>query len=450
LTTARYQKGCMSRSVNGSGTPVWIFRWYELLPDGIRVRRKRQVGTMAEYRTQAAAEKAVLGLRLAINSNKPSELRSVTMRQLIQHFREKELVDKGEEGRAWSTRNRYESYLRHWIDPRWGDAKLVDIKAPMVEEWLRKLQRQETKKQRKQLAKHAHEVQQPLARATKAKIRNLMSVLYNHAIRWDFAEGNPISGPKKGSGVRQGSKRMRVPDVLDVSEVQVIIAELQLRERVLLFLDMATGLRRGELCGIKWKDIDFGRLLIDVQRSVVDQIVGRCKTEASQKPVPLDEYTASDLLTWFAHTQYRDPEDWVFASNSNRAGSKRGKQPLWLSTIMRYHVQPVVKKLGITKRVSWHTLRHTYSTLLKANGEDVKVVQELLRHGSSRMTLDVYTQAQMSAKRAAQQKIAEMVRPNARSFLTTATLAMGTQQVPEDFVGISAKSLKRFGVPDGI
>jgi site-specific recombinase XerD len=72
---------------------------------------------------------------------------------------------------------------------------------------------------------------------------------------------------------------------------------------------------------------------------------------------------------------------------------------------MRYHIQPVVRKLGIKKRVSWHTFRHTYSTLLKANGEDVKVVQELLRHGSSRITLDVYTQAQMPAKRAAQQRI---------------------------------------------
>jgi hypothetical protein len=55
----------------------------------------------------------------------------------------------------------------------------------------------------------------------------------------------------------------------------------------------------------------------------------------------------------------------------------------------------------------------------------------------------------MSAKRAAQQKIVEMVRPNARSFPTTATLAMGTQQIPEDFVGISAKSLKGLASPTG-
>ena len=77
---------------------------------------------------------------------------------------------------------------------------------------------------------------------------------------------------------------------------------------------------------------------------------------------------------------------------------------------MRYYIQPVVKRLGINKRVSWHTFRRTYTTLLHANGEDVKVVQELLRHSSSRITMDVYAQAQTPAKRAAQQKVVEMMR----------------------------------------
>jgi len=74
----------------------------------------------------------------------------------------------------------------------------------------------------------------------------------------------------------------------------------------------------------------------------------------------------------------------------------------------------VVKRLGIDKRVAWHTFRRTYSTLLHANGEDVKVVQELLRHGSVKVTMDVYAQAQMPAKRKAQQKVVEMMRPEAK------------------------------------
>lgn len=89
---------------------------------------------------------------------------------------------------------------------------------------------------------------------------------------------------------------------------------------------------------------------------------------------------------------------------------------------MRYHIEPVIRELGIDKRVSWHTFRRTYTTLLQANREDVKVVQELLRHGSVKVIMDVYAQAQMPAKRKAQQKVVEMVRLEARER----TLSVGT------------------------
>lgn len=63
------------------------------------------------------------------------------------------------------------------------------------------------------------------------------------------------------------------------------------------------------------------------------------------------------------------------------------------------------------KNIGWHTFRHSFGTLLKANGEDVKTVQELLRHANSRITLDVYTQAVNSTKRAAQSKVVQMIVP---------------------------------------
>ena len=131
-----------------------------------------------------------------------------------------------------------------------------------------------------------------------------------------------------------------------------------------------------------------------------------------KKPAPIDEHVAQYLLEWYEQTPFKKPSNWVFATDSNRAGGKRGEQPLWLSTVMRYHIQPAVVKLGIKKKVSWHTFRHTYSTMLRANGEDVKVVQELLRHASARITLDTYSQALSPQKRAAQSKVVSMIRSN--------------------------------------
>jgi len=66
---------------------------------------------------------------------------------------------------------------------------------------------------------------------------------------------------------------------------------------------------------------------------------------------------------------------------------------------------PDRKECGITKKFGWHTFRHTYSTLLRHVGADIKVMQELLRHASSRVTMDTYTQAITSAKRLAQSAV---------------------------------------------
>jgi integrase len=102
-----------------------------------------------------------------------------------------------------------------------------------------------------------------------------MSSVSNHAIRWEFADRNPITGPVKGSGVRVSAKRERTPEILEVQEMQLLIAALGIRERAMVFLDMPSGRRRGELAGLKWEDFDFKNLHVSVTRSLVDQRISR-------------------------------------------------------------------------------------------------------------------------------------------------------------------------------
>ncbi len=94
-------------------------------------------------------------------------------------------------------------------------------------------------------------------------------------------------------------------------------------------------------------------------------MLGNCKTEASQKPVPLEVSVAEDLWLWKQSSPYNRPEEWVFASPWTK-----GKQPLWPDSLLKRWIQPAAKHVGISKRVGWHTLRHTYSTLLRANREE--------------------------------------------------------------------------------
>jgi integrase len=113
------------------------------------------------------------------------------------------------------------------------------------------------------------------------------------------------------------------------------------------------------------------------------QVVGNCKTEASAKPVPMDSYMAEDLLRWRRQSDFASDDDYVFASET-----MKGKLPYWPDNLMKRHIRPVAKANGIDKNIGWHTFRHSFGTLLKANGEDVKTVQELLRHANSRITFE--------------------------------------------------------------
>jgi len=93
----------------------------------------------------------------------------------------------------------------------------------------------------------------------------------------------------------------------------------------------------------------------------------------------------------------------------------KNKQPLWPETLWRRYGRPAVKAAKILKRVGFHTFRHTYTTLLTLNDEDVKVVQELLRHANSRIMQELYAQAGMPNKRLAQSKLVRMGAQQGRS-----------------------------------
>jgi site-specific recombinase XerD len=78
------------------------------------------------------------------------------------------------------------------------------------------------------------------AKGTRAKIRNIMSAIFHHAMRYEWVERNPIKL------VRQNAKRERTPDILELAKLQLLLSKLAVRERTLALLDAATGLRVSE------------------------------------------------------------------------------------------------------------------------------------------------------------------------------------------------------------
>jgi integrase len=226
-------------------------------------RIKKVVGALAKFPTEDEAWTEVerLGLGRSFDEHGPRNLE-----ELADHFSKTELSEEQSEDdwRASSTKEVYRLYLKNWIVPRWGSSPLDQVKAVAVEEWLRK------KVER--------------APGTKKKIRDVMHVLYTHAIHYEWTTRNPITS------VRQSGKRQSAPALISIEDLSKLIFEvLELRERAMVLLDFGGGLRRGEVAGVKREDIDFERGQVLPKRSIVSQVVGETKTEASSKPIPLDD-----------------------------------------------------------------------------------------------------------------------------------------------------------------
>ncbi len=170
--------------------------------------------------------------------------------------------------------------------------------------------------------------------------------------------------------------------------------------RTMVILAGCLGLSRSEIIGLRWADFDWAAETLTVQRGVVHNHVGNTKTQARKKPIPLAAELILVLQQWRSVTPYRSDADWLFASPL-----MEGKQPVWPDSLLKRIVKPAVKAAGLTKRIGWHTFRHSYSTLLRANGTDIKVQQELLRHSNVQTTLQVYTQAISEQKRAGHKQV---------------------------------------------
>lgn len=83
--------------------------------------------------------------------------------------------------------------------------------------------------------------------------------------------------------------------------------------------------------------------------------------------------------------------------------------PPWADSLLSWILKPAATRANISKRVGWHTFRHTYSTLLPAHANDIKVVQELMRHANVTTTMNIYTQAISKKKRDAQRQVVDVL-----------------------------------------
>ena len=160
----------------------------------------------------------------------------------------------------------------------------------------------------------------------------------------------------------------------------------------LYYLDLATGLRRGELLGLKWTDVDFEYGAVMVQRAISRQngkvVEAPLKTKNAYRTLPLSADAISVLKIQKCKV---GNSEWVFPSPTGG--------PMSPDSVL-HMLQRVLKRAGLP-RIRFHDLRHTFATMALQNGVDVKTVSSMLGHYSAGFTLDTYahvtTDAQLKA-----------------------------------------------------
>ena len=157
----------------------------------------------------------------------------------------------------------------------------------------------------------------------------------------------------------------------------------------LYYIDLATDLRRGELLGLKWSDIDLGKGIIHVRRQVLRQngevVEAPLKTKNSYRNIAIGAETIEVLKGM------EQKDDYVFPSPYGG--------PMSPDSVL-HMLQRVLKRAGL-ERIRFHDLRHTFSVLALQNGVDVKTLSAMLGHYSAGFTLDTYAHVTTSMQKQA-------------------------------------------------
>ncbi len=209
-------------------------------------------------------------------------------------------------------------------------------------------------------------------------------------------------------------KRPRVARVevqaLDAQEVRRLLAAAEGDPyQALYVLAVHTGLRQGEIFGLKWKDIDMHRRRLAVRRAVVDagghRGIAEPKTAAGRRVVELSTIAVDALRAHRnAASSKSTPHPEAFVFTDGKGGTLRR------SNFLRRHWAPLLARVGL-EGTRFHDLRHTCASLLLSAGVHPRVVQERLGHATIAVTLGTYSHVLGTLQRQAADKLDEVLGP---------------------------------------
>lgn len=282
--------------------------------------------------------------------------------------------------RSENTRASYQGNLNNWIYPALGDFKLPDITAPQIEALLTSMQEQ----------KKSH--------GTVIKVYTILKGLFKRAYKADVIDRNPMDKVDRPEPRKDEIKKDEA-ESYTVAEIRHILNSLEkepLQWRVWVRLLIDTGIRRGECCGLHWKDVDFKNNTITISCAL-------CYTK--KKGVYLDTPKNGKTRTIdvdpdiMALLRQLRQEQAANAISPYVFSQGKDPSPMHPQSPTRY-LKNFEKKYGVS-HLHPHKLRHSFASIAITNGADVASVSEKLGHCDKAVTLRMYTHSDQESIRRA-------------------------------------------------
>lgn len=273
-----------------------------------------------------------------------------------------------------STLASYSSKLSRHIIPVIGHISLRKLNSEHIEKWLKY-------------------VSNSLAPSSIKVVFQVLKVCLNAAIEKKFLVINPCS--------QVSIPKIAINNITSLSKSEEIQLQKYARSHqngLPILLSLQSGLRIGEICGLKWEDVDFSTNLLHVRRTVqrlpaLDQggerktiiVESSPKSDYSIRSIPIASAIRSDLIKMKENSS----SDYVF-------GKKNPAEP----RLITYWFKKIIKELDFPN-YRFHSLRHTFATRCLEKGVNIATISSLLGHHSIKMTLDIYIGIFLSEKREA-------------------------------------------------
>lgn len=287
---------------------------------------------------------------------------------------------------APKTISRYEDFLKR-INKAIGHIKLSDIKPLQLNAFYRNLGQEGVKQDCKgKSIKGA-----TLSPKTIVDHHRLISSILSYAVKWQLLDMNVA---QRADPPKIPHKEISILDELEIKRLLTLLDNEPMQYKVMVKLLIYSGMRRGELLGLEWKDIDFDTGLIRIVRT--SQYIGNKtiitkepKTSSGRRKFMLNQ-SACDMLReykqWQEEKRRELGDEWI---DTDRLFTQWNGKPIFPDTISGWF-SDFVKKNKLPK-VTLHSLRHSNISILISEGVDIATVSKRAGHSSVAVTLSIYT-----------------------------------------------------------